>query len=66
MTGPSFQAIFKFVAKNPASILILGGLLGLLVTSATQGQSVAGWWTLILLGTAVHVVWLLRRNPMGR
>ncbi|HIH14131.1 MAG TPA: hypothetical protein HA224_02650 [Nanoarchaeota archaeon] len=50
---------FSFVAKNPATMLIAGGILALVLGSMLSVQPLqAAWPWLIGIGVAVHIVWL--------
>jgi hypothetical protein len=53
------EIIFKFVAKNPPSILILGGILGWLLCGFTNTPVFCDWWTTVLvIGIVLQLVWL--------
>jgi len=43
---------FSFIAKNPATILIAGGVLFLLISKEAWGVILIG------LGVVLHLVWL--------
>ncbi len=43
---------FSFIAKNPATILIAGGVLFLLIGKELWGV------LLIILGVVLHLIWL--------
>ena len=48
---------FEFVARHPATIMILGGIL--LLFFSELNENFAGWgWTLIILGAILQVLWL--------
>jgi hypothetical protein len=50
---------FSFIAKNPATILITGGVLFLLI-----GKE--GWSVFLLgLGILLHLIWIKRYNMKG-
>lgn len=65
----TIEAIFEFIAKNPPSILIAGGILcfilGALI-SPTNPESARqltdfGMW-LVGLGIVLHIIWLIVRH----
>ena len=62
------DAIFKMVGSNPASILIVGGFLFLLlgILGSASGiqilsQMIVYGFVFIILGIGLHLLWL-RRN----
>lgn len=48
------NAVVQIIAKNPASILIAGGLVFMAFGSFTIG------WILIGLGILIHLIWLYK------
>ncbi len=69
MPKTTIEIIFKFIAKNPASMLILGGLIAILLGIAfiAIGQLLDGslsiliGFILIFLGIMIHEDWLNAR-----
>jgi len=48
---------FEFIARHPAAIMILGGIL--LLFFSELNDNFAGWgWSLIVLGAILQVLWL--------
>ena len=62
------EAIFKFIAKHPASMCVAGGIL-LLLTSPVYENFTSGdprfWqggWVLIIIGVLLNILWLLTKK----
>ena len=60
MVKSSFEVIFEFVAKNPPSILILGGILGWILCGFTKIEIFCNYWLgLIALGFFLQILWMV-------
>ena len=66
----AIEAIFKFIAKHPASMCVAGGIL-LLLTSPFYENYTGGdprfWqggWVLVAIGVILNVIWLLTRKRL--
>ena len=63
-------ASFKFVAKHPASALVCGGILMLILTpifemffiTAGDQRFFMSAWGLIILGAILNILWLVTRR----
>ena len=53
MPKTTIEIIFKFIAKNPASILILGGLIAILIFGIE-----------LLIFTIVYLIMIIRKNKL--
>ena len=59
MVKTNIEVLLKFVAKNPPSILILAGIVGWILCGFTKITVFCAWWLpLVLIGTALQVLWL--------
>lgn len=69
MPKTTIEIIFKFIAKNPASILISGGIIAILLGIGfiaigwllTGSLSILIGFILIFLGITIHEDWLNAR-----
>ena len=66
-------ALFKFIAKNPPSLLIAGGILLIIVgflgspISPTMGEDLINWGKLVtIIGVALQVLWMFWIFAMRR
>lgn len=51
--------IFEFITEHPASMLIAGGILSLILSGVGLGGVFATWgWILIILGVILQLIWL--------
>ncbi|PKP57930.1 MAG: hypothetical protein CVT89_03680 [Candidatus Altiarchaeales archaeon HGW-Altiarchaeales-2] len=58
----SLKVIMEFVAKNPPSILILGGILGWILCGFTNIEVFCSYWmTVLMIGVALQLLWLAFR-----
>ena len=62
------EAVFEFIAENPPTALIVGGILMLIlsVILSPLDPSITSFlirtgWGLIILGVVIHLIWLLPR-----
>ncbi len=54
---PLTKISFDFIARHPASIAILGGILFLFLSD--MNENFAEWgWSLIILGVILQILWL--------
>jgi|GEM_PF-5357618 len=52
----------EFVAKNPPSILILGGILGWIICGFTNIEVFCSYWMAVLMiGAVLQFLWLAFR-----
>ena len=57
------KAVFEIIAKNPPSILIARGLIGLLMCGLTQIDVFCdNWLLLIIIGALLQAGWLMNGN----
>ena len=55
------DALFDFLADNPSTILMAGGVLGLLLCGLTSIEVFCNYWGwLIAIGFVLQLVWLLK------
>ena len=57
MAKSNLDIIFKFIAKNPPTALICGGILLLILSPAYESFGWAGW-VLIILGIIIQILWI--------
>jgi hypothetical protein len=59
MVETKINAVFEFIAKNPPSIIILGGILGWILCGFTNIPVFCSWWMpLVLIGIALQILWM--------
>ncbi|OQX19827.1 MAG: hypothetical protein BWK75_05330 [Candidatus Altiarchaeales archaeon A3] len=62
MIKNNFIVVFKFIAKNIPSILILGGLLGWILCAFTNIKVLCDNWSIIIIsGIVLQILWLLSK-----
>ncbi len=55
----SWEVVFKFIAKNPPSILILGGILGWILCGVTHDPIFCdNWQSFVIVGVALQILWM--------
>jgi len=53
------NVLMNFFAKNPPSILILGGILGWILCGFTNiAVFCSNWMNILLIGVALQIIWL--------
>lgn len=55
------SAVFRFIASNPPSILILGAILGWVLCGFTSIKVLCDYWLLFLiLGVVIQLIWMFK------
>lgn len=55
------KVVMNFIAKNPPSIFILGGLLGWILGGLTGIKVfLDNWWWILMAGFFLQILWLFK------